>query len=345
MIEKGTIAPCFVRAAVQGMVDQGLDPDPLLRKAGIDPDAVRSGTSRIPPSAYSAMLKLVAQVLDDELFGQDSRRMKVGSFAMLCRLVIHAPTLEKALTLICRFFGLVLDDVVITLARGAGAGRGERLARLELATPFLGRPRHVFGMEALLTFIHGLACWLVRRRIAIVQADFSYPMPDYASEYTVLYSSRVRFQQPVTALAFDAALLALPVRQTERTLKTFLAEAPENMLVKYKNITSEAGRVRRVLRRLPPTDWPGFDEMAAHLGVPASTLRRHLQRDGTSYQQIKDDLRHHLALLWLAEGSRGVADVAADLGFAEPSAFHRAFRKWTGSRPGVYRRQGRGVGP
>lgn len=332
-MERGNVSACFVQSVLTGVRARGLNPADVLRHAGIDEDCLRDDQIRVSISAYSRLLREIAQLLDDEMFGLDQRRMKVGSFAMLCYAVIHTPTLEKALGMIARYFGLMLDDVAVSLEQT------DRTARLVLRQCSARGPRHVFLYEALLTFIHGLACWLVRRRIPLTRAEFSYPQPPYVTEYSLLYSSRLRFDQPVVAVWFNAALLALPVLQTRRTVKTFLAQAPENMLVKYKNTDSPVSRVRRLLRRSAPTEWPDLPSLAAHLAVPPSTLRRHLAQDGTSFQAIKDDLRRDLAVHWLAEDHRSVASVAGDLGFAEPSAFHRAFRRWTGGRPGALRRE------
>lgn len=338
-MEKGTISVCFVHQALQGAVEHGHDPAVLLRRAGMPPGILAHPSARVGTSVYAALLREIAQLLDDELFGQDSRRMKVGSFALLCRGVVHAPTLGKALDRMCRSFGLFIDDVLPTVSRDAEAERGPRLARLALLPTDPERPPRLFLQETLLTFMHGLACWLVRRRIPVVRADFAYPRPPHAGEYHLLYASRLHFDQTQTALWLDAAHLDLPTVQDERTVKDFLRAAPENMLTKYKNVTGVASRIRRLLRQTPPPDWPTFEALADRLGTAPTTLRRHLRQDGQSYRSIKDQLRRDLAMIWLAEQGRGVTEVAADLGYLEPSAFHRAFRKWTGARPGDYRRR------
>lgn len=335
MKDTGTVSVCFVHAALAGLVEKGLDPAPLLRKAGIAPELLARPAARVSPASYGVLLKGIAQVLDDELFGQDSRRMKVGTFALLCRSVVHAETLDKALDRMTRFYGVVTDDV------GATVSRNGRTASLVLYPRAPGLPRHIFLYETLLIFMHGLACWLVRRRIPILRADFAYARPPHAAEYHVLYSARLRFEQPVTALHFDAEMLDLPCLQDESTVKAFLRDTPENMLVKYKNVASEASRVRRLLRALPPADWPDFETVAAQLSASPPTLRRRLRLDGTSFRAIKDQLRRDMALTLLSQGQANVADVSAELGFAEPSAFHRAFRKWTGARPGEFQRQQR----
>ena len=77
--------------------------------------------------------------------------------------------------------------------------------------------------------------------------------------------------------------------------------------------------------------------MAAALNMAEATLRRRLKQEGATYQSIRDALRRDLAIARLADTTQTIAEIAHALGFAEPSAFHRAFRKWTGVRPTAYR--------
>jgi AraC-like DNA-binding protein len=286
----------------------------------------------VSSDTYTMLLRLIAQVLDDEFFGHDSRRMKVGSFAMLCHSVIHCRTLDKALGRALRFFALMLDDLRGTLSRGDGA------AVLTLVPSDPGRPAGIFAQETLLMFVHRLACWLVNRRIPIQWASFSYDRPPQAAEYPAMFSSDLRFAQPCTAIAMDCKYLALPVVRTTDSLKDFLAIAPGNLLVQYKDSKSLASQIQRRLRDLPPSDWPGFDQIADDMRTSASTLRRRMEAEGQSYQAIKDHLRRDMAINLLSDSRLSVMDIAAELGFAETSAFHRAFKKWTGANPGEYRR-------
>ena len=71
--------------------------------------------------------------------------------------------------------------------------------------------------------------------------------------------------------------------------------------------------------------------------LPASALRHRLHHEGQSYRGIKDKIRSELADEWLLHSRRRVGDIATQLGFAEPSAFHRAFRKWRSNSPGAFR--------
>jgi len=326
------VAICFVHGALSGVRARGLDAQALLRGVGIAPELLQAREARVSAAQYGALWRAVAHALDDEFFGQDSRRMKVGSFAMLCQSVVHAGHLAPALARTLRFFGLLLDDYQLALERAGGQARLTVRQRAPLAL-------RVFGHETLLIMLHGLMCWLAGRRIAIDVAEFAYPEPAYSREYRVMYSTLLRFDAPCTAITFDAAVLDLPVTQTEATARRFLRAAPTNFIVKYKNAEGLAAGVRRRLKRTAADAWPDFAAMAASFNLTPSTLRRRLEQEGQSYRGIKEQLRRDLAIDWLVHSEKSVLQIALDLGFAEPSAFHRAFRAWTGAPPGQYRRR------
>ncbi len=331
-MEKGSVAICFVHGALAGARARGLDVDAILRSAGISPELLRAREARVSAAQYGTLWRRVAIALDDEFFGQDARRMKVGSFAMVCLSVVHAAQLGMALARVLRFFALFLDDFEVVLERD------ESRARLVLHERH-GGPARVFGHETLLIMLHGLMCWLAGRRIPIALAEFAYAEPSYSREYRVMYSTCLAFGRPHTAITFDAAVLDLPVAQTEATVRRFLRGAPTNIIVKYKNTEGIATRVRRELKRTPADAWPDFASMAASFLMTPSTLRRRLEHEGQSYRSIKEHLRRDLAIDWLVHSHKSVLEIALELGFADPSAFHRAFRTWTGARPGEYRRR------
>jgi AraC-like DNA-binding protein len=327
---RGTIAIHFVRAVVAAVRARGVDAEALLRAAGIAPGLLQVAQARVSARDYSALWRLVIERLDDEFFGQDSRRMKSGSFALLCHSVVHCTTLRAALARAARFYGILLDDVTVEIAE-MGAGACIRLRQARAARPA------VFAHETLLVMLHGLACWLIGRRIPILAAEFAYAEPAHAAEYMALFGPTLRYGRAHTAIEFDAALLGLPVVQDERSVKEFLRAAPENILLKYKNTQGLAARIRRRLRQVLPAPLPELGTLAREFHLAPATLRRRLQAEGQSYQAIKDELRRDLAISYLGSTTLSVAAIAAELGFLEPSAFHRAFRRWTHASPSAYR--------
>ncbi|WP_395407117.1 AraC family transcriptional regulator [Pseudoduganella sp. UC29_106] len=332
-MEKGSISIYFVQSALEPIVKRGLDTEPLLRAAGISPALLSAPQGRVTAQCFSALWLAVARVLDDELFGQDSRRMKVGTFAMLCYTLVHCDTLDSALQRMARFFNLILDDFHCDVEND-----GHQAALLIRDEPNTEAPR-VFGYETLLMLQHGLACWLIGRRIPVLSAEFAYPEPSRSAEYARMYSQELHFCRDATRLVFDSSYLSLPVIQNERSARDFIRQAPANIVLKYKNTNSLSAQIRRKLRTATLSEWPDFDAFAASLHMTPSTLRRRLDDEGQSFQAIKDDLRRDIAIDYLCHSSKNVAEIAFELGFAEASAFHRAFKKWAGASPGEYRQR------
>src|SRR5882672_3390964 len=113
--EPGTIAICFFAAALESVRARGLNADEMLANVGLSPSLLQVPQARVSAKHYGALWRTIALALDDEFFGQDSRRMKAGSFAMLCHAVLSCKTLRQALDRSLRFFALVLDDISGTL--------------------------------------------------------------------------------------------------------------------------------------------------------------------------------------------------------------------------------------
>ncbi|KVN38542.1 AraC family transcriptional regulator [Burkholderia pyrrocinia] len=325
-VERPTISPGFVEDALACLRVQGVDVAPLLRPAGL-PDAA---DAPVTVQQYGRLWLAMAAALDDEFFGLAARPMRVGSFALLGHAVLHTRTLEQALRRSLRFLRVVLDHPHGTLQASGGE------ARIVLAD--VGAPRPAFAYRTFWLVLLGLACWLIGRRIPLRRIDFSCPSPAHRADYSQFFGAPVHFDQPDCRLTFDAAYLRLPTIRSEQALTTFLRGAPANILVRYRHDSGWVAKIRAHLKAIPAADWPNFDTLAARLDMPPATLRRRLRSEGQSFAAIKDELRSVMAQALLRDGERSVADIASELGFSEPSAFHRAFRKWTGQSPGAFRR-------
>ena len=320
-MERRQISPGFVEDALDCLRARGIDPAPILAAAALPETPEDAITSQ----HYGRLWHLTAEALQDEFFGLAARPMRPGSFALMGHAVLHAHDLGQALRRALRFLNVVLDD-----PQGQLYLRG---TEVEITLSDAGPTRPAFAYRTYWLILMGLACWLIGRRIPLRKLDFSCPAPAYRRDYAQFFGAPVRFDQPATRLTFDAAYLALPVIRDEAALRHFLREAPANILVRYRHDQGTAGRVRAHLRALAPADWPRFETLAADLRMSPATLRRRLRADGQSFAAIKDELRATLAERLLAEGRLSVAEIAAELGYSEPSAFHRAFRKRSGHSP------------
>ncbi|NWL17824.1 AraC family transcriptional regulator [Pseudomonas umsongensis] len=330
MSEKDTISIQLVREALLQSCEPGAATDEVLHKVGIDPALLASSDARVAASAYARLWRLLAKRRDDEFFGMDPRKLKSGSLEFLCRCAMVQPSLAAGLTTGLSFLSLMLERMPAELVHQ------QSLAEIVLLEDD-HEPRRAFTYFTYWMIVHGVACWLAGRRIPILAIELRCAQPDFCHDYQVMFSENLRFDRPRTRMIFSADCLGLPIKRSPEELRRFLAHAPANILVKYRDPQSLASRIKQDLRHLPAEQWPETEALAQSLCMSASTLRRRLAEEGQTYQGLKDSVRKELAIAWLAEPAISFADIAARLGFADTSSFYKAFRKWSGSNPGHYR--------
>ncbi|MGV8864711.1 MAG: AraC family transcriptional regulator [Pseudomonas sp.] len=326
-----TIASHFARAALGGVQRRGIDCSSLLQQSGIQPELLSEPRARIAPEQFARLIQLVWQQLDDEYMGFGHGPSTRGTFAMMCHALIHCRSLEKALARGLLFYGLFPDAPRLSLRR-----EGD-WARLSLDDSALRDPDH-FLSECLLVIWHRLGSWLIGQRIRLEQATFSYDRPEHSGEYDLLFPCPILFNAETTSLLFHARYLSMPLLQDERTLKHFLERSPADLLARPDDGDSLSNQLRRLLSR-DCNRWPDLESVAEQMHISPQTLRRHLREEGTSFQGLKDQLRRDMAIYHLSRAELSLQQIAEQLGFSEPSAFHRAFKKWTGLTPGAYRAQ------
>ncbi|MDH4391601.1 MAG: AraC family transcriptional regulator [Aquabacterium sp.] len=330
-----SVSIAFVRSAVQALDTPGRAA--VLAEAGIAPALLAQDAARVPAQAFARLWMAVARALDDEFFGLDARRMKVGTFAMLCHALAGQPTVGAALRQALRGFGLFFDDIgaVLLVAGGQAVLQIDNRIRIRPGAPDARR----FADETLLVMLHGLLCWLAGRRVPLARVDWAHAAPAHADEYRRMFGPLQRFDALYTAAVFDARVLGAATTVTPASLKAFLRDAPQSVFLKQVVSTNLGDRARRLCRsaldRGEPA--PTLAALARALDLSGATLRRRLDAEGAAWGTLKDDVRRDLALQLLAEGRLSVADIATRLGFEDASTFYRAFRKWTGSAPGAWR--------
>ena len=337
---QATVAMGFVNGMLAGLARHGIAAGPLLSAAGID---IADAASRVPVDRYATLYNRINHRLDDEGFGLFSQPLRVGTFEFLCRACISAPTLAEALLRAARFLRIVLPDLTVAVRRHQGQaelliGESRRLAD---NPDDAGR---VFAFEWLLRMLHGLSCWLAGRGLALDSVIFPYRRPTHAADYALIFTENSRFAPTLPGgfgtlvASFNANLLDLPVRRDEAALASFLDGAPGKITTLYRRDREMVIRVRGLLRAALPA-MLGLEDIGDRLHLSPRTIHRRLDEEGSSFRAIKDALRRDMALARLTKTRDAVSQVAADLGYADTSAFYRAFVEWTGMAPIHYRRR------
>ncbi len=327
-----SISVVFVRAVLKHAVAQGLDPVELLRRNRISPRLLDEDDARISIERFADLQVSVVMSMEDEALGYGSRPLPIGTWSMMCYAVIHCDTLGKALARYCRFFGLfqqVATPHLIVEDQSA-------IVRLTPIPDRSGADSYV--AELALFNCHRFMSWLVSELLPAQAFNFSHSPPPHLDEYRPMFAGNpVNFNKPHAEMVLNEALLDTPVTQNEQSLARFLRHPVLAMLTQQYDQTSWTARVKQLLRK-DMVDMPELEPVAATLDIHPQTLRRRLGKEGTSFSELKGQVRRDVALHYLGKQGLSIEEIAHRAGFSESSAFIRAFKGWTGVTPYTYRK-------
>lgn len=271
--------------------------------------------------------------LAEWLAGSPEDHFDVLAFAMR-----SSPTLGEHYRLAGRYIRLIHEGVYVSLEQDGDVARV-----VHGHAPEQMGPRHpVEGMLALL--------YLMGRRslgedFTPQVVRFAHPRPKQVREQERVFRAPVEYACPRNELVLAGELLARPQRQAEPRLLAMLDRQLGGLLSALPESHRFRDEVERCLMNELPEGEPVVAAVAARLHMSARSLQRRLQREDTSFAEVLAELRRDLALRYLADRRITIHEVGFLLGFADVSAFHRAFKRWTDSTPAEYRRSvARGLG-
>lgn len=326
---KGTISIALVHEALFNAKQKGFNLHQILSKAEIPLELFQSAKARISVSAYAKLWTEIANQMNDEFFGMDSHPMRRGSYKLLSKMVMHADTLRSAIEQILQYLNFILDDFQSKLIIDENYAYIVITDKLQI--------KRMFSYATYFMLIHSLICWLADQRILINRIQLKCTQPDDDLDYRVRFCENIRYQADHHYLQFDANYLNITIKRDKKSWYTFIQNTPENLLIRFKNPHALSSMIRKQLLSLAPVDWYELNELAQQLNISEATIQRRLKSEGISYQQLKNDIRRDLAIELLCKSTHSLQEISEQLNFQEPSAFHRAFKKWTGVSPGAYR--------
>ncbi|MFE3291833.1 AraC family transcriptional regulator [Rhodococcus sp. NPDC059234] len=335
-----TVPADFVRRAAEIAEDGGFDMAFPLDAAGVSVAVLRDQSARITPDQLTRFTQAAWQLTDDELFGLSAAPVPRGSFKLVCLSLIHCPDLGSALERMADVTRALPGMPPLRLETGESTTRllVQMPTRPRTLSPATARAADRLLTDFVLMLMHRFAAWLVGRRVKLVAMELPYPAPDseLAKSYDAIFGVPITFGAEVAAIEFDNSLLRAPVIQTEETLLEYLRESPNLLFSERDYDSSAAAQVRKVLEAGVRGRTSTADDIAEMLSISVPHMRRLLRQEGTSLNQLREEVLRDAAISGLARGE-SVDDLSGRLGFSEPSAFRRAFKRWTGETPGAYR--------
>ena len=330
-----TVAPMFVKNLLAGATLRGYSAEEILRAQGLSPQILTNPKLRISTIAFAELCHAVTQLLRDEAFGLLAKPQPFGSFKLLAQACLSTDTVRESL--IAWRNGTNLLDSSLSASTAFTEEGGYLAFQCERRE---GVDSH-YIVETVLTTAHRLHCWLANEFLPIERVELAYPEPEFSEEYRlVFYGAPVRFNQKRNAIYFNQQTLALSCQRDKLDLRRLFERPHIQLLTQPKQSKSAHMRARLLMEHLfrDGHSNPQLAQVATSMGVTEQTLRRHLHKDGYSFQQLKDDIRRDMAIFFINSKDQSIEEIAFRLGFSEASTFIRAFKKWTGLTPLAYRK-------
>lgn len=308
---------------------RGLDVESLVVESGISPAMLAEGRARVTIEQASEMVLRLWRRTDDELLGLGTQPVPRGTFHMLFFGLLTSPDLATALRRFEKFNRSLPGVPTLVMVHHEGEAR----LVFDISAVRLPAPS---AIDAMLAVTHRFISWAIGRWISLHRVEVPYAAVPGVDDYDFIFGAPMAFEAASPALVFGADVLTAPLARSEDELEAFFRDGPLLVLGRGDYAVSLASQVRRILRGGLDGDWPTVDQVAAQLAMSPQTLRRRLREEGTSAREIREQILRDEAIASLVRGEETIAALARRLGFSEPSAFSRAFSRWTGSAPGSY---------
>ncbi len=332
---RGLIPLYSIIAAVNQLLRQGFSAEELLAGSSISPAQLGTDRSCRQIVPFDDLIRVYRNAVtlrpEPGLGLQVGKAAGVGVYGVVGFAMLCSSTDIDAVNIAIKYQKAILGtEVQISLQVE------DDLGIIRVSDNLPSGPVQVFYLEQFLTGFLRFNDVLAERPSRICELRLRYPDPGYAEAYEDVFGCPVRFNCEHTDVVFSTDILGVSLPNADPVTARACEQVCEDLLRQF----DRAGQCSADVRHLLEKHWqeqPSMDDIARLLGCDSRTLRRRLDREHTSFRQIRDALRQELAINQLRRTDISLGELARELGFSDSSSFRRAFQKWTGRQPGYYR--------
>ncbi|MGB9045446.1 MAG: AraC family transcriptional regulator ligand-binding domain-containing protein [Pseudolabrys sp.] len=307
---------------------EGIDVEPLLRKAGLTVEAIENKDAPLGVRNQIKFVELVANAVHDNLLGFHlAYTCDPREIGLLYYVAASAETLLDALLRVARYSFVVNDGIVLTVKRDD---------RLRVRFQYSGVARHTdtHQIESWMAAVIRVCRKVTDRDLKPVHVRIMHARTQDSRDIEKLLDSEIEIGTGADEVTFPAESGDYPIVTADPYLNRLCVRCAEEALVRLQKKTSPLKiRVENAIATLLPHRQTRIDVVAAKLGMSAKTLARRLAIEGSSFADILSTVRSALAHRYLADYGLQISEIAWLLGYSEIGAFTRAFQRWTGTNP------------
>jgi AraC-like DNA-binding protein len=332
---ENTVSAAYVKSLVALAVSRGADRAALLERAGINPVEIADPDKRMKFERFKMLMAASKALTNDPAlalrFGGQLPFAGMSIVGLICQA---AETMGAAFTEMNRYARLVIE------VDGHETGDRFQIVKRENGVWLEDRRRHPNDFpeltESTWTRFIVVSAQVFPRTAFAKAAYVPHAAPSYRAQYEALWQVPVHFDSGRNALLIEESWLALKINQSNRYAFGIFSERAEAMLKTLLESKTVRGRVESTLIPILHTGQVGMADVARKIGLSRATLYRQLREEDVGYDAVLDELRHRMALHYLDGRKVSASQTAYLVGFANPAAFSRAFKRWTGKSPKEY---------
>ncbi|HWB81033.1 MAG TPA: AraC family transcriptional regulator ligand-binding domain-containing protein [Nannocystaceae bacterium] len=330
-----TVAVTSTRAVIEAAGRRGADVVAILRAHEIDAAVLHDKDARLPvPTVASLWKRASMDACEPELPIHAAVELGWGSYRVIDMLAASAGTVGEGLTLVSQYFRIIHDTVFVPIRELPDGRRSfsvEDSRGNAIPAPYVD-----YTLAACLFRMQHAGAAPIDPEVHLRRAA-----PAELVGHHRAFGTNLRFSADSDHAVLTEAQWAAPMSVADPLLQSVLKDHADQLLRGLPDLHDPLADVQQVLLEGMPRGRVDLEHVAKQLGVSARTLQRRLADTGTSWSDVLEAARRELSARLLVDPSLSVDDVAVLLGYAEASAFHRAFRRWTGQTPGAFRKQRR----
>ncbi|UJJ32108.1 AraC family transcriptional regulator [Halopseudomonas maritima] len=328
-----TTSSGWASAIGHALAVEGLDIAELFTLAGLDPALLVDPDARVAQDGMTRVWHLAVERSANPAIGLHMAQVvRPGHFSVVGYSLMSSRTLLEGFNRVVRYQRLIGEsaDVMLQLEPDQ--------CRLQFAIHGDRLPAARQSVEAAMAYALAFCRWMTASPLQPLQATFVCPEPADPTPYLELFQCPLQFDAPAHSLIFSRQLMEAPLATANEHLSKLHDRCAGEFLARFE-ADPVTHQTRQALCRLLPQGEPKRQAVAEAMNMSTRTLQRRLQDEGVSFQQLLERTRRELALQYLGQPQLTLFEIACMLGFADPSNFFRAFKRWFGLPPGQYRDQ------
>ncbi len=333
-MENGSLwsSMAFVRNVALAAVRKGAEWPALAAEIGVAAEALQQGEGRVNIEQCIAAWEVAIRHTGDRLLGLHlGETTTPGVAGMVGYLAESSPDLLSAFQ-----YGQQFHRALTNATQYDIQIRGEEFHYFIEPVPLWYQlapdaARQIVE-HSLSAFVH-MTKMLSGKTFFPIRVLLRHPRPNDTRPYVQVLKTEPLFGQDCNCIVYRLRDMQLPVLGHNPALNRLFRELLEQELAKTAREESFSSEVRRVILQNFSTTLPQLHDVAGYLRTTPRTLQRKLKEQGASFQSIAESVKSELAFGLLKNRALTVNEIAYKLGYAEPSVFRRAFKKWTGASP------------